>query len=159
MEEFEGPPIPGSERDAKQKADRAMLNYIKNSLRATRPWTLLLSILGFLFVGFSILTGLALLFGRSLLPTPADAPPLILTGIINIAAGIMYLVPSIWLLKYSSSIGKFLRGGGAIELGNALAYQKSFWKFVGILTLISIIIAILGILAAIFIPTLLTFRI
>jgi hypothetical protein len=85
----------------------------------------------------------------------ADAPALMFTGVINIAISIFYLIPSIWLFKYSSAISRFLGGGGAIELGHALAYQKSFWKFVGIMTLISMIIAILGIAAAVFVPTLL----
>ncbi|MEX1329683.1 MAG: hypothetical protein AB1Z29_23010, partial [Desulfobacterales bacterium] len=66
-----------------------------------------------------------------------------------------YLIPSIWLYKYSSAISRFLGGGGATELGNALVYQKSFWKYVGIMVLISMIVAILGILAAVFIPPLL----
>ena len=60
-----------------------------------------------------------------------------------------------WLYKYSSAISRFLDGGGATELGNALVYQKSFWKYVGIMVLISMIVAILGILAAVFIPPLL----
>jgi hypothetical protein len=45
-----------------------------------------------------------------------------------------------------------------VQLGNAIAYQKSFWKFMGILVLVCIVIAILGILAAILIPTFLAFR-
>jgi hypothetical protein len=153
-----GPAESDSGWDMNPKTDRAMLNYISNALRATRPWTRLLSILGFIFVAISILAGLALLFGRKFLPTSADTPPMMLTGIINVAASIFYLIPSIWLYKYSSAISRFLGGGGAIELGHALAYQKSFWKFIGILALVSIIIAVLGILAAIFIPTLLFFR-
>jgi len=154
----EGQDVNESRPDMNPKTDRAMLNYINNALRATRPWTRLLSILGFIFVAVSILSGLALFFGRRFLPAAAETPPLLLTGIINIAASIFYLIPSIWLFKYSSAISRFLGGGGAIELGNALTYQKSFWKFVGIITLIVIIIAIVGILAAIFIPTLLMFR-
>jgi type IV secretory pathway VirB6-like protein len=67
------------------------------------------------------------------------------------------LVPSIWLSKYSSAITRFLSGGGAIELGNAIAFQKSFWKFVGITTVVFIVIAVLGIIAAIFIPRFLSF--
>jgi hypothetical protein len=65
------------------------------------------------------------------------------------------LIPSIWLYKYSSAISRFLGGGAATELGNALVYQKSFWKYVGILILISMFVAILGILAAVLIPSLL----
>jgi hypothetical protein len=81
-----------------------------------------------------------------------------LTGTLYVAVSIFYLIPSIWLYKYSSAISRFLEGGGASELGNAVAYQKSFWKYVGIMILISIIVAILGILAAVLIPSLLMFR-
>jgi hypothetical protein len=38
------------------------------------------------------------------------------------------------------------------ELEAALSYQKSFWKFAGILCLIGIIFAVVGIVAAIAIP-------
>ena len=99
-----------------------------------------------------------MLLGRNFLPIATDTPALFLTGMINVAVSIFYLIPSILLYRYSSAISRFLDGGDAFELGNALGFQKSFWKFVGIMTLISIIIAILGILAAIFIPTLSKFR-
>jgi hypothetical protein len=147
--------ISAPEDDSNQKTDRAMLNYIKNSLRQTRPWTMLLSILGFIAVALMILSGIAMIMGRNFLPLSTDAPALMLTGMINVALSIFYLIPSIWLLKYSSAISRFLSGGGAIELGNALVYQKSFWKFVGVMTLISLIVAVLGIIAAVFVPTLL----
>ena len=68
------------------------------------------------------------------------------------------MVSFIWLCKYSSAISRFLGGGGATELGNALVYQKSFWKYAGIVILISIILGIFGVLAAVFIPTLLMFK-
>ena len=99
-----------------------------------------------------------MILGRNYLPNSADTPTLIFTGAINIAVSIFYLIPSIWLFKYSSAISRFLGGGGATEIGNALVYQKSFWKYVGIVILISIILGILGILAAVFIPTLLMFN-
>ena len=38
------------------------------------------------------------------------------------------------------------------ELETAFSYQKSFWKFVGILSIITIVISIIGIVAAIMIP-------
>ena len=51
-----------------------------------------------------------------------------------------------------------MKAGDAIELGKAIAYQKSFWKFIGILALVSIALTVLGIIAAILIPTLITLR-
>jgi hypothetical protein len=138
--------------------NKAILNYIMNSLRATKPWTRLLSILGFIGTGLTILMGLGMMLGGSFIPISPKTPPLEFLGILYILTSVFYLVPSIWLSKYSSAIASFLKGGDSVQLGKALAYQKSFWKFVGILVLVFIIIAILGLLAAIFIPAFLAFR-
>ena len=145
-------PSPGVDKN------RAVLNYIMNSLRATKPWTRLLSILGFIGTGLTIIVGLGIILGRNFLPMPPDAPPLIFVGVFYILTSVLYLIPSIWLSKYSSAIASFLKGGDSVQLGNAIAYQKSFWKFVGILVLVSIVFMIVGIIAAIFIPTFLAFR-
>jgi hypothetical protein len=79
-------------------------------------------------------------------------------GILYILSSVFYLVPSIWLSKFSTAVSVFLKSGDAIELGKAIAYQKSFWKFIGILAVMSIALIVLGIMAAILIPTLITFR-
>jgi hypothetical protein len=161
MTEFtmgQGVPEPPGPGEASVDKNRAILNYIKNSLRATKPWTRLLSILGFIGTGLTILMGLGIMVGGSFLPIPPEAPPLAYLGIFYILTSVLYLIPSIWLSKYSSAIESFLKGGDSVQLGNAIAYQKSFWKFMGILVLVCIVIAILGILAAILIPTFLAFR-
>jgi hypothetical protein len=151
-------PKPPREKDTGVDKNRAILNYIMNSLRVTRPWTRFLSILGFIGTGLTVLTGLGIMVGGNFIPISPKAPPLIYLGIGYILTSFLYLVPSIWLSKYSSAIDSFLKGGDAVQLGKAIAYQKSFWKFVGILVLVSIIIAVLGILAAILIPTFLAFQ-
>ena len=151
-------PKPPKARDTSVDKNKAVLNYIMNSLRATKPWTRLLSILGFIGTGLTVLMGIGIMVGGNLIPMPPEAPPLAYLGIFYILTSVFYLVPSIWLSKYSSAIDSFLKGGDSVQLGNAMAYQKSFWKFVGILVLVFIIIAILGILAAILIPVFLAFR-
>jgi hypothetical protein len=145
-------------KDKNVDRNKAILNYIMNSLRATRPWTRLLSVLGFIAVAFTILSGIAMIVGRNFFPESDKMPPLLLMGIFYILTSVFYLVPSIWLSKYSAAITRFLGGGDAIDLGNAIAYQKSFWKYTGIMVLVSIVIAVLGIMAAILIPSLLSFR-
>ena len=47
-----------------------------------------------------------------------------------------YLVPSYFLLRYGQEIGRFLRHSGVRELERAITAQKSFWKLVGIITLV-----------------------
>lgn len=151
-------PEPPETPDAGVDKNRAVLNYIMNSLRATKPWTRLLSILGFIGTGLTVLLGLGIILGKDFLPVSPKAPPLIFLGVFYILTSVLYLIPSIWLSKYSSAIASFLKAGDSVQLGNAMAYQKSFWKFVGILVLVSIVFAILGIIAAILIPTFLAIR-
>jgi hypothetical protein len=152
-----GQTVSEQQRGMNGKSEKAILNYISNSLRATRPWTRFFSVLGFIGTAVMILSGIGIILGGKFLQAPENAPLPALSGIINIVLSVFYLVPSIWLSKYSSAITRFLSGGGAIELGNAIAFQKSFWKFVGITTVVFIVIAVLGIIAAIFIPRFLSF--
>jgi hypothetical protein len=153
-----GQNAPGPSMGANTDKNKAILNYMVKSLRETRPWTRLLSILGFIGVAFSILAGSAMIVGRNFFPVSDKAPPLAFLGIIYILTSVFYLVPSIWLSRYSSAISSFLKESDAIQLAKAIAYQKSFWKFVGIMVLVLMAIAVLGIIAAILVPTLLLFR-
>ena len=124
------------------------------SLRATKPWALLLAILGFISIGFMVLSSLPMFIGSCFMPShqPGMPFPLFFLALVYLLMGLVYFFPSYFLLKYATSIGRFLGGGGQLSMEQALAYQKSFWKFVGILGLISIGFAILGIVAAIIVP-------
>ncbi len=159
MQRFsDGPESNLGSPDDNVERNRAILNYIRKSLRATQPWTRLLSVLGFIGTGLTILAGFAIMVGESFIPVSEKSPPLLFMGIFYILTSVVYLVPSIWLSKYSTAISAFLKAGDAIELGKAIAYQKSFWKFIGALALVSIALTVVGIIAAILIPILLSLR-
>ena len=130
------------------------------SLRATRPWALFLAILGFIAAGFMLISGLFSIVGFSAMSHHSYSGPFpfFLMALLNILVGLLYIVPSYFLLKYATSIGGVLNYGGQHSMEQALSYQKSFWKFAGILSIISIVFAILGIAAAIIIPLLAHFR-
>ena len=157
MQRFtDGPVVDDPGPDGSVERNRAILNYIRKSMQATRPWTRFLSILGFIGTGLTILAGIAMIVGESIIPVSDKSPPLLLMGIFYILASVIYLIPSIWLSRYATAISAFLKAGDAVELGNAIAYQKSFWKFVGILALVSSVLTVLGVIAAILVPTLLS---
>ena len=59
-------PEPPVAKDTSVDKNKAILNYIMKSLRATKPWTRLLSILGFIGTGLTILVGLGLMVGGNL---------------------------------------------------------------------------------------------
>ena len=122
------------------------------SLKQTKPWTKLISIIGFIYVGFMIIFGIGGSFMFSRFGSSNSFPSSITLTVIYLLLGILYFFPCLFLFRFSSSIGRLLEGGGAAEMEEALVNQKSFWKFVGILAIISIIMAIVGIIAAVAIP-------
>ena len=98
MTEFTmGPDVqePPKARDPNMDKNKAVLNYIMNSLRATKPWTRMLSILGFIATGLTIIMGLGLMLGRNYIPISPEAPPLLYLGILYILTSVLYLIPSI----------------------------------------------------------------
>ncbi len=70
-------------------------------------------------------------------------------GIIYILLAGIYLAPAFLLHQYASSIGDLLQGGGDVAMEAALGSQKSFWRFIGILTLVFICLYALIIVVAI----------
>jgi hypothetical protein len=135
-----------------QPSELKITSHMIDSMRSTRPWAMFLSILGFISVGFMLLAAVIIMVVGSVLPQEIDGFPAVLMGIMYIFMSFFYLVPSIYLFRYSSAIGRFLDNMSESAMESALSYQKSFWKFVGIVAIIMFVFAILGIIAAIVIP-------
>ena len=122
-----------------------------DSLRSTKPWTKLLSILGFVGTGLMILFGVGFMFFTNAFSHQKSGSSAF-AGLIYILFAVLYFVPAFYLFKYSSSLGNFLKSNGPADLESALAHQKSFWKFTGIVALIGVVLAALGVAAAFIIP-------
>ena len=119
-------------------------------LRATKPWVRLISVIMFISVGLMWLGGVFLMFMPSPMGmrNPGFVGPVI--GIVYILFGGLYIFPAYFLHQYASSINDFVQGGGDSAMESALGSQKSFWRFVGILTLVIISLYALVFLFAIF---------
>jgi len=131
--------------------DAVVTDAMLAALAATRPWVRLVSVLLFIGAGLGLLAALISMLAVGHAP---GGPPAVLVGGIQVLACLLYLVPAWYLSHYAGALGSFLQDGAVAELEAALDHQKSFWKFVGILTLISIVLAVVGIAAAILIPAL-----
>lgn len=120
------------------------------AMRQTRPWVLLLSVLGFVGAGGMVLVGILVSVVGSLGDAIASAGAFpgfgAVVGVVYIALGAIYVVPSWLLWRYAASIGRFLEGGTLDQLATAVGAQKSFWRFTGICMLVVIVLY----LAAIF---------
>lgn len=109
-------------------------------LKQTRPWVLLIAVLVAVGAGLTLLGGLAFAALFAAAPEFADLgqmPRGFGGGIVllYLVFGAVYLVPSIWLFRYSGRITRYLEAPDQGTLGDAIAAQKSFWKFTGIAAL------------------------
>ncbi len=105
---------------------------IRRSMQETRPWVMLMAILGLISNGILLLVGLlavlsmaiaAVVLGLAVAPVWLTSP-------------ILGLIGSYLLLSYGMRIGDFCRRDGVRELEAAIDAQKSFWKFTGIVVLV-----------------------
>lgn len=117
------------------------------SLRATRPWVKFLAIVGFVLCALMALVALAFLGGSSMMKGPmAGFGPVM--GVIYLLFVLLYFFPCLYLYKYAGAISRIPEGGQA-AMEDALARQKSFWKFIGILTAIVLVLEVLILIASI----------
>jgi hypothetical protein len=124
-------------------------------LDETRPWVRFISILTFVMAGFMLMGGLGLLAFTVLggLAATTDRAGFGALGgaigggllaLVYVVMALVYLAPGTYLFRYASAIARLraTASGGALE--DALKHQKSFWRFVGILTVISFVLAVVG---------------
>lgn len=129
-----------------------MTDSIVASLRKTRPWVLLLSVLGFIGTAFMVIAAVPMLLGGGMMGSSAmqgmegaeifGGGMMIGMGVFYLVLAIIYFMASLYLLRYAGSIKRAVAGMQVGDLEVALAQQASFWKLMGILSLISIIAVI-----------------
>ena len=117
---------------------------IAAQLDATRPWVRLMSVLGFISVAFLGFIGLA--GGLAGIATQRAELAILL---IYPVFGLLYLFPSLSLYRYASRIADFVARGEQHQLEAALDAQRAFWKFVGILTLIGLVLTVMFMFVAV----------
>jgi hypothetical protein len=118
------------------------------SLRQTRPWVRLVAIVGFVMAGLLIVMGLFMallggvggIFGDDAMSGGIGIGIGLLYGVI----GLIYVVPSLHLFRYAKAIGRLLEGGRGPALEEALGHQRAFWRLVGILVLVFLVLYALG---------------
>jgi len=107
---------------------------IRRSMQETRPWVMVLAVFGLVANGLGLLAGaLAVLaiavatFGIGLIVAP-----------LYLVSPVLGLIASYLLLSYGMRIGDFCRRETVLQLESAIEAQKSFWKFTGIVALVTL---------------------
>lgn len=129
------------------------ISDLLSPLLSTKPWVRLCSIVGFIFGALSIFGGVGLIAAGSASSSSLGmGMPMGGLGAIYLIFGALYFIPSVFLFKYASAISLAESSNSMVDVTDALKYQKSFWKFAGIVVLLMIVLFVLGIGAAIIIP-------
>jgi hypothetical protein len=121
------------------------LQGIGSQLQRTQPWVRFLAIFGFVSAGLMILGGLFAGAAGALVAAGGqpEAMQLMVLLFVYPLFGVLYIYPSLCLLRYANHIRRFVAAPGAAHLEAALDAQRSFWKFAGILAAISIVATVL----------------
>lgn len=142
------PRIPGAMAPVNASLDGQQAAVL-DALRATKPWVRFMGVLGIIATSFLVLIALAVL-GMS------QGPFRNLPDGLRMAIPVFYLVmaafqvpPVLYLNRYASRIGALLKNGSPEALVEALEAQKSFWRYVGIMTLVVLCLYVLAALVGI----------
>jgi hypothetical protein len=120
---------------------------LNDELYGTRPWVLFLSILGFIIGGLMLMAAVfaSIAMGIGAGSTGGGAAGLgVAVGVFALYGlfSLLYLVPSYYLYKFGSAIGR-IQNQGMEAVVEALASQRKFWKILGVMTVSVILLYIL----------------
>lgn len=116
-------------------------------LRKTKPWVRFLSVLGFIGLVLMLLGALGALVMAA--AAGSFSGPQVIPVVAVLVAGAFQFPALLFLSRYASRIKNLLASGHPQDLEDALSAQKSFWKYLGILTIVMIFLYIIGIIAAV----------
>ncbi len=120
------------------------INVIRN-LVAVAGWLRFFAILGFISVGLMTLAGLVFLVsGFSPLGEPGR-----LMGVLYIVFAAVYLIPLLPLHRAAGTAASLRATPKHDIAAQALSHQAQFWRRLGILTIIGLVLSVLGVIITI----------
>jgi hypothetical protein len=135
-------------------AASAVTERAQRYLGETKPWVRFMSVMIFIGAGFMVIAALAMFALMSAGGAAGDNP---LAGVIGgsvaalvyLALALLYVAPGVFLSRYAGAIGRLAKDKSVGTLEDALQHQRSFWRYVGILTLVSVALSVLVVTLAI----------
>ncbi len=113
-------------------------------LKASSPWMKFMGIMSFIGAGILIVVGLAIMLLFPIVSQVLDfvsaglAAVSSVFGFIYLAMGIVAIFPARYLYNFASKIRLFIETKNERAMEIALRNNKSFWKFNGIVAIISL---------------------
>ena len=124
------------------------------AMRGTKPWVLLIGIVLLISAAFMLLgtVGIFVASAVGMAQMGPQAGVMLGVGAMYAVMGIIYIMMAVYLIKYSSAIGRLLQSASVDDMEEALHSQRKFWKMAGVITAVMLIVMVLGFVAAIAVP-------
>ncbi|MDR1180332.1 MAG: hypothetical protein LBK44_07480 [Spirochaetales bacterium] len=144
----------------------AITQIMRDQLKGAAGWMRFLGIMGFISCGFTVLAGGVFMLFLTSFPFmqmydsgiedfAANIPGVFgsLGGFFYILSALLMFFPARFLHKAGSQIRVYMRTGMDSDLEDALRNNRKLWKFLGVVTIVSIaiipVLAIVGIVVAV----------
>ena len=114
-------------RNVSAQGGQQVSSLVIEKLAGTQGWVRFFSVLGFIVFGLIMLGAVGALFLGSMGA---------LISLVYIVMGALYFFPTLKLSQYASRIARLRVTQSEVDLSAALEAQRSFWAFVGIVTLV-----------------------
>ena len=157
MSEYPAEHVPGSDPDGAAIDGRALSASLtplaQQYLDQTRPWVRFMSVVTFVSAGLTMVLGLVVLVFSMFSGAAAGNGEELgalgsavgggLLALLYLVLACVYIAPGLYLARYASAITRLKSTPTAGGLEDALKHQKSFWRFVGILTVVGLVVAVI----------------
>jgi hypothetical protein len=137
-------------------SDFVLDNQSVSYLNETRKWTMFLSILGMITMGLLLVFAFAFnailssFTGGLGMSGPAMMMPGAVFSVVFFILILLYIMPLFYLYKFSSSAKRAIETKSTDNIQRTFEYQKSLYKYIGILTIVILSFYLLVFLIALF---------
>ncbi len=113
--------------------------------REVGKWAGFLAIVGFITLAVMIMISFSLLFMSG--PVPASmyggSFPRVLIFLLYVVIAVVYFFPVWFLFRFADLLRKSFRTGSKDEFNQSIRYLRSFFVYIGILTIIGLVISVI----------------
>ena len=115
-----------------------------HSVSGLGPWTRFLAIMGFITVGFMLIVSAFLLVAGILGGTVSrdlggTVVPIMMT-VMYVIMAVVYLFPALYLWQSAGAVVRLKNGAVREGMETALEKHRKFWKFIGILVIVFLVL-------------------
>lgn len=110
---------------------------VVKEMRAATPWMKLMSVLGFIYCLFLIAGAVFTIYAARM--TGAG----VIAFMPYVIVALLVFFPNLFLMQYASNINKYSETKGHLHLRKAFIKQKKLWRFVGVATVIVLLLMVM----------------